>query len=180
VEEDARRSEARQLPGLLQQQLRLAGPARAVDESRFELAARLRDRIRSLAQVRDVVERIVQAEDVDAVGRGRGDEAADEVVVDRTRAHQEAAAQREPERRPHARLQRADSLPRALDPASDGTLEAASARDFEVGEAGLVEDLGDAQLLGRRQAPRERLLPEQPDRRVREAGHAGSLAPVRS
>jgi hypothetical protein len=66
VQENARRAEVRQLARLLHQRIRLAvrpGCRRA----RLELAAGRRDRVGRLAQVRDVVERIVQAEDVDAV-----------------------------------------------------------------------------------------------------------------
>src|SRR5262249_4733513 len=68
--------------------------------------------------------------------------------------------------------------PQALDAASDGALEAAATGDLEVREARAVEDLGNPQLLGRREAPSKRLLPEQPDGRVRQARHAGSLAPL--
>ncbi len=57
-----------------------------------------------------------------------------------------------------ARLQRADALPRALDAAAHGGVEDAAARDLEVGEAGAVEDLGEAQQVGRRHQAGERLL----------------------
>ena len=99
VQENARRAEVRQLARLLHQGIGLARSARAVDEPRLELAARLGDGVGRLAQVRDVVERVVQPEDVDAVRGGGRDEAADEVVVDRARADEEAAAQRQTERR---------------------------------------------------------------------------------
>ena len=69
----------RQLPRLLDERVHRARVARAVDEPGVELLAGVDDRLAGLAQVRDVVERVVQAEDVDPVlGRG-GDEAADEV-----------------------------------------------------------------------------------------------------
>ncbi len=57
-------------------------------------------------------------------------------------------------------LKRADPLPRALDAALDRAVEAAAAGDLEVGEAGAVEDLGHAQLLGGRHRACERLLSE--------------------
>src|SRR5205814_445206 len=148
VEQDARRPEARQLARLLHQRIGLIRPSRAVDEAGLELAAGLRHRVSRLTQVRDVVERVVQAEDVDAVRSRRRDETPDEVVVHRTRADEEAAAQREPERRLDARLQRANALPRALDAAADRALEAPAAGHLEVREAGFVENLGNAQLLG--------------------------------
>ena len=93
--------------------------ARAVDEAGVELALGGGDRLARLAQIRDVVQRVVQAKDVDAaLGRG-SDEAADEVAADRPGADEEAAAQRERERRLRPRPERADPLPRALDPALD-------------------------------------------------------------
>ena len=95
----------------------------------------------------------------------------DEVGVDRARADEEAAAQRQPERRLDARLERADPLPRALDAALDRGVEAAAARDLEVREAGAVEDLCEPQQLGGGNPPGERLLAEQADRRVGERRH---------
>src|SRR5919197_705439 len=179
VEQYARGTEVRELSRLLHERIGLAGPSRAVDEAGLELAAGRSDGVGGLAQVRDVVERIVETENVDAVRGRRGDEAADEVLVNRTRADEETPAQGEAERRLHARLERADPLPRALDTAADGALEAAAARDLEIGEAGPIEDLGDAQLLSGGEPARERLLSEQPDGCVRQARHAWSLAPRR-
>ena len=96
------------------------------------------------------------------------------------RADEEAAAERQRERRRRARLQRADALPRALDPAAHGAVEDAAARDLEVREAGAVEELGEAQQIRRRHQARERLLAEDADRRVDEARHDRDLsAPVR-
>jgi hypothetical protein len=86
-------------------------PARAVDQARVELALGGHDRLARLAQVRDVVQRVVEAEDVDpALGRA-GDEAAREVAADRARADEEAPAKRHRERRLRPRLERADPLP---------------------------------------------------------------------
>ena len=95
--------------------------------------------------------------------------------VDGPRADEEAAAEREPERRLRARLQRPDPLPRALHPALDGGVEHPAARDLEVREAGAVEDLGEVELVGGRHPPRERLLPEQADGRVGELRHGRDL-----
>ena len=78
----------------------------------------------------------------------RGDEAAHEVDAERPRADEEAAAERERERRLRARLERPDALPRALDAAPDGAVEDAAAGDLEVGEARRVEDLGDSGSSG--------------------------------
>ena len=175
VEEHARHAELRQLRRLLDERLRLAGRAGAVDEAGRELGARIGDRLRGLAQVRDVVQRIVEAEDLDAVLRRRGDEAADEVRVYRMRADEEAAAQRHRERRLEPVAERTDPLPRALDAAPDGGVEDASARNLEVAEAGVVEDLRDAKKVGRRNALGERVLSEQANGRVDERGHDRTL-----
>src|SRR5207237_2300230 len=107
--------------------------------------------------------------------RGGGDEAPCEVGVDRTRADEKAAAKRQAERCLHARLQRADSLPRALDPTLDRGVEAPAAGHLEVREARLVEDLGQAELFGGRHAAGERLLSEQADSRVGEGRHGWDL-----
>ena len=100
-------------------------------------------RRRSLAcldEVRDVVQRVVEPEDVDAVlGRSR-DEAPDEVAADRPRADEEAAAERERERSLIAPGGRG-SASTGSDPAAHGRVEDAPARDLEVGGAGAVEDL---------------------------------------
>ena len=56
---------------------------RAVDEPGVELLAGADDRLARLAQVGDVVQRVVQAEDVDAVLGRAGDEAAHDVGADR-------------------------------------------------------------------------------------------------
>ena len=114
----------------------------------------------------------MEAEDVDAVRRRRGDEPADEVVVDGSRADEEAAAQSEPERRFDSRLERTDPFPRALDAASHRGVEAAPARDFEIGKPRAVERVGDPELLGGRTASRERFLSEQPYCRVGQRRHA--------
>ena len=144
VQEHARRPEVRQLAGLLHQRIGLAGAAGAVDEAGLELAPRAGDRVGSLAQVRDVVQRVVEAEHVDAVRGGGGDEAADEVVVDRTQADEEPPSKGQSKWGLDARLERADPFPRALDSTPDRAVETAAARHLEVGEAGPVEDLGDA------------------------------------
>ena len=115
----------------------------------------------------------MEPEDVDPVLGRRGHEAAHEVAVDRPRADEEAAAQREPERRLRARLERADPLPRALDAAPHGAVEDAAARDLEVGVAGAVEDLRELEQVGGRHAARKRLLAEQADGGVGEPWHVG-------
>ena len=145
--------------------------AGAVDEADVELLARGDDRLARLEQVRDVVERVVQPEDVDAVVGRAGDEAAHDVGGDGSRADEEAAAEREAERRRRARVDRADALPGALDGAPDGRVEHAAARDLEVREPGRVEDLGDPQHLAGRQLAGERILREQANGGVDDLGH---------
>src|SRR6476646_2738471 len=180
VQQHARGAEIRQLSGLLHEGMGLACPPRAVDEAGLELAAGSRDGVRCLAQVGDVVQRVVQPEDVDAVLRRTGDEPSDEIVVDRARADEKTAPKREAERRLHIRLEGADPFPRALYTAPAGAVETTAARDLEVRVAGPVEDRRNSKLLGRRQPPRERFLAQQADGGIGERRHAGSLASCRA
>src|SRR5205807_6723769 len=90
---------------------------------------------------------------------------------DGPRADEEAPPQRHPERRLRARVDRADTLPGALDAAPHGAVEDPAAGDLEQAEPRLVEDPREPEDGRRRHPPRERLLPEQPDRRVDELGH---------
>ena len=168
VEQDPRGAELRQALRRVDERLVLAA---AVEEPRLELGARVDDRLGRLAQVVDVVQRVVQAEDVDAALRGARNEAAREVAPHGARADKEAAAQRERERRRRAALEGADALPRALDAAPDRAVEDAAARDFQVGEASPVEELREAQQLRRRHQAGERLLAEHADRRIDETRH---------
>ena len=124
--------------------LRLPAAPGAVDEAGVELAVGRGDRLARLAQVLDVVQRVVQAEDVDAALGRAGDEPAREVAADGVRADEEAAAKRHAERRLRPRLERADPLPRALDAAPDGAVEDAAAGNLEVREPGPVEELGES------------------------------------
>src|SRR5436190_10560538 len=119
VQEHARRAEVGKLARLLDERLGLALVAGAVDETGVELLAGGGDRLARLAQVLDVVERVVEAEDLDPALGGRRYEAPDEVAAHRARADEEAAAQRHRERSLRARVERADPLPGALDAAPD-------------------------------------------------------------
>ena len=99
VQEHSSRSEFGQLLRLLDERLRLSASARAVDEARVELALRGHDRLARLAEVLDVVQRILEPEDVDpALGRAR-DEAAREVTAHRTGADEKSPTERHAERR---------------------------------------------------------------------------------
>ena len=137
----------------------------------MELLARREDRLAGLEQVRDVVERVVQPEDVDAVVGGAGDEPPHDVGRDRARADEEPSPQRQAERRRRAGVDRANALPGALDGEPDGRVEDAATGDFEVREAGRIEDLRDAEHLARRELAGERILREQADGRVDDLGH---------
>ena len=174
VHQDPRRAQIGQLPRLLDERvgLRLARATRAVDEAGVEGAAGAGDRSSRLAQVRDVVQRIVQTEDVDPVLRGARDEAAHDVAGDRPRADEETTAQRDAQRRRDPPLDRADPLPRTFDAATHGRIEDPSARHLETGEARLVEDLRHAEDLRRRQPACERLLREETDGRIDELRHS--------
>src|SRR5438034_3865489 len=123
VEEDPYGSQLGQLLRLLDEVLRLAGVARAVDEAGVELALRSSDRLARLPQVGDVVQRVVQPEDVDPALGGRGDEPAREISADRPRTDEESPAQRHREGRLRARLERPDPFPWALDATVDGAVE---------------------------------------------------------
>ena len=171
VDEDPCRAEVGQLARLLDERVGLTRAPRAVHEPRVERAARARDRRARLAEVRDVVERIVEAEDVDPVLGGARDEAADDVAADGPRADEEAAAERDAERRRDAPLDRADALPRALHAAPHGGVEDTAPGDLEAREARTVEDLRHSEHFGRRQLARQGLLREQPNRRIDELGH---------
>ena len=172
VHEDPGGAELGKLARLLDEHVGLARAARAVHEPRVERAPGARDRRARLAQVRDVVERVVQTEDVDAVfGRTRH-EAPHDVARDRARADEEASTQRDPERRRHAGLDRANPLPRALDTTPHGCVEDASSGHLQTGEARAVEDLRHTQDFRRRQLAGERLLREQADRGVDQLRHS--------
>jgi hypothetical protein len=175
VQQHAGGAEVAEAPRLLDERVGLAGAPGAVDEPDVQLAAGADDRLACLAQVRDVVERVVEAEDVDPVlGRAR-DEALDDVGRDGLRADEEAPAERDAERRRRARVDRADPLPGALDPSADRRVEHTAAGDLEACEPRLVEDLGDPQDLPGRDPARERLLREQANGRVDELWHEAGL-----
>ena len=163
--------ELRQLPCLVDERVGLVRSTGAVDEPGVERAAGARDRRTCLAQVGDVVQRVVEPEDLDAVLGGTGDETPDDVPADRPRPDEEAAAQRDSERCRDTGLDRPDPLPRALDPPAHGRVEDATARDLEAREAGAVENLGHPQDLRSRNPPGQRLLREQPDRRIDQLRH---------
>ncbi len=154
--------------------------AAAVEQPGLELLAGADDRLGGLAQVVDVVERIVQPEDVDAALGCTGDEPARKIATDGSRTDQEASAQRERQRRLRPCFERADALPRAFDASPDSVVEDASPGDLEVGEARLVENLGEPQDLGRRHPAGQRFLAEDADGRVDEARHEVGHYPVPS
>ena len=168
VEHDPRGADLGQPLGRLEQRV---VAARSVEQPGVELASGGDHRLGGDAQVPGIVQRIVEAEDVDPARRGARHEPAHEIVADRPRADEERAADREHQRRLRARLDRADPLPGALDSAADGGVERASAGDLEVGVAGAVEDLGEAQQLGGGHRAGERLLREEADRGVDEPWH---------
>ena len=132
VEEDPRGTQLRQPLRRVDERLVTAA---AVEQPGLELLARADDRLGGLTQVVDVVQRIVEAEDVDPALGGAGDEPPGEVAADGTRADEKPPAQGERQRRRRSRLQRADALPRALDASPDRVVEDAAARDLEVREA---------------------------------------------
>ena len=66
--------------------------AAAVEEPRLELGAGRDNRLSGLLQILDVIERVVQAKDVDAALSCARNEPPGEVTSDRPRADEEAAA----------------------------------------------------------------------------------------
>ena len=155
VQQDPRRAELRQAASRVDERLVLAAP---VEEPGFELAPRRDDRLGGVAQVVDVVQRVVQAEDVDAALGGAGHEPPGEVAVHRARADEEAPANGKGQRGLGASLESPDALPWALDAPAHGRVEDAAARDLEVRKAGPVQDLRDLEEVRRRHEPCERLL----------------------
>ena len=180
VQEHACGAEVAQLPRLLDERVHLARPAGAVDEPDVQLAAGADDRLACLAEVRDVVQRVVQAEHVDPVVGRAGDEPPHDVGRDGLRADEEPAAERDAERCRRPGVDRADPLPRALDAAPHGCVEDTASRHLQAREPGAVEDLGDPEDLAGRDAPGKRLLREQPDGGVDELRHGGSLLASRN
>ena len=139
----------------------------------MKLLARIDDRAAGLAEVGDVVERVVEAEDVDAVLGCAGDEPSHDVFRDRLGADEEATAEGDPERCLRTGAECANPLPWALDSLAHRRVEHSSAGHLEARETGSVEDLGDTQNLAGRHLAGERLLREQADRGVDELGHVG-------
>ena len=171
VHEHTRRPELGQLLRLLDERVRLARAAGAVHEPGVKVAPRVRDRSARLAEVRHVVQGIVEPEDLDSVLGSAGDEATDDVTAHGLGAHEKAPAERDPERSRDARLDRTDALPGRLCSTPHCCIEDTPARDLEAGEPRLVEDLRNAQDLGGRQGAREGLLRQEPDGRIDEPGH---------
>src|SRR5206468_1741419 len=135
VEKDAGRTEVWKLACLLDEHVRLPCVAGAVDEPGVELTAGRGDRLGCLTQVRDVVQRVVQTEDLDAVLGRRRDETAHEIGPDGPRADEKATAQRQSQRRLRPGLERADPLPGALHSAPHGAVEHAAPRNLQACEA---------------------------------------------
>ena len=92
VEQHARGAEIAEQPRLVDEGVDLHRLAGAVDEADVELASRRNDRLAGRPEVRDVVQGVVEAEDVDPVlGRAR-DEPPDDVDRDRLRPDEEPPA----------------------------------------------------------------------------------------
>ena len=178
VHDDPRRAEVGQLARLLDERVGLVGASRAVDEPAWNAPPALVIAAPASRRFETSFSGSWRRKTSMPFSAAHDDEAADDVAADRARADEEAAAQRDPERRRHAGLDRADPLPRALDAAAHRRVEDAAARDLEAREAGSVEDLRDAKHLGGRQLPREGLLREQADGRVDELRHGGDLSEV--
>ena len=172
VEKHARGPEIRQLLRLFDELLGASRDTGAVDEAGIELPTGGRDRLAGLAQVRDVVQRVVQTEDLDAVLGGAGHEAGHEVTGDRLRADEEAPAKSQAERRLRPRVDGSDLLPGALHPTPHGAVEHPTARDLERSEPRAVEDLDELEQLAGRDPAGQRRLAEQANGRVDERGHA--------
>ena len=143
-----------------------------VHEPGIERGARIAHRCGRNLQIVDVVERVVQAHDVDARLDGAQDEAAHEIVIRRPRADQEAPAQGHHQRGvAHPHLECPDALPGALDARIHGRGEHAAASHLEARVADLVEFGREPQDARSGERGRERRLRQQADRRVDESGH---------
>ena len=97
VEKHARRAELGELLRLVHELL-LAFGAGAVDEARLELPVCGHDRLARLAEVRDVVQRVLEPEDVDSALGCACDEPPRKIAAHGPRADEEAAAKRHSQR----------------------------------------------------------------------------------
>jgi hypothetical protein len=177
VEEDPHGPQFGQLLRLLDEVLRLARVARAVDEAGVELALRAGDRLAASRRFETSFSGSWSRKTSIPLSRARGDEAAREV----------APTGREPTRNGPRSAIASGVFVRALSarirshglstPARTAAVEDAAARDLEVGEAGAVE-ISASRAGPRRHPARQRLLRQQPDRRVDKRGHRdpGALA----
>ena len=173
VDDDEGGAEVGKLRGLLDQRVDLADAPGAVDEARMKLLARIDDRAAGLAEVGDVVERVVEAEDVDAVLGCAGDEPSHDVFGDRLGADEEATAEGDPERCLRTGAERANPLPRALDSlrtAASNTPPPDTSRHAKPAPS-RISAIRRTSPVGT--LPGERLLREQADRGVDELGHEG-------
>src|SRR5439155_10274856 len=171
MEKDSRGAKLLETMRPLEQNVRFTCEARTVHEPYGKLFLRRPDCFGGLAQVGKVVQRIVEAKDIDAAGRGALDESTDEIARERSRTDEEAAAQRDSQRSRAASADGADSLPWALDSTPHGGVEAATAGDFEIRKAGLVEHLRQVEDTRPGSAGSKRFLREEPDGGVDERGH---------
>ena len=169
VEQHARSADLRQALRGVDERI---APLAAVQEAGVELAAGGEDRLGGLAQVLDVVQRVVQAEDVDPALRGRRHEPPRDVAAHGPSADEETPAHCERERRLRVGLQRANPLPRALDTAPDGGVEHTAARDLQVREPRSVEHLRQLEQRRGRHHAGERLLPEDANRGIDQPWHS--------
>ena len=171
VDEDARRLQLAERCGALEQDVGRVGRARAVDEADRELLAARVDGVRRLAEVPEVVQRIVQAEDVDAVVGRALDEPPDEVARHGPGADEKPSAERDPEGRGAARAKGPDPLPGTLDAPAHRRVEAAAAGHLERGEPRPVEQVGHLEELRGLHPLGQGLLREEAQARVDQRGH---------
>ena len=139
VQEDPRRAELGQPAARLDER---DMPPAAVEQPGVELAVGADDRLGGLLQVLDVVQRVVQAEDVDAALGGASDEPPREVAVhgrEPTRKRPRTASASGVFVRPSAR----GCAPTGSRRPGVRRVEHAASRDLEVREACPVQDFGD-------------------------------------
>ena len=148
-------AEIRQLLRLLDELLGTRRCTGAVDEAGIELPTGGRDRLAGLAQVRDVVQRVVQTEDLDAVlGRAGA----------RSGGTKSPATGREPTRKRPRSARPSGVFVRELSarirshglstPRRTALSNTPTARDLERSEPRAVEDLGELEQLGRSESAR--------------------------
>ena len=153
-----------------------------VDDGRLHLASAGTRGLHGSAQVAHVVERVVDAEPIDAGIGGHLDERVDDVVTDVAMAGQRLAPQRRDQRARGRRLaDGAQLLEGVLAEEAQRRLEGGAAEDVQRREAAAVQGVSHRDGMAAAQAAQQQRLLSGPQRAFDEfqSGHEGRLWTVR-